>query len=206
MTHPAALKVVEAHQSNVESLSTIFARSFHPVNAFMRRVIPDTVLMRQWWMQLFTAELQDPACKVLTVLEPETGVAIGILLLRLHGPQETGSGIWTMCDVTEDHDRESYNHMIDGMTEHRERTMLGKPHFLLELFGVDHAYKGKGIGHKLLAHACAIADTADHETFVQANASAKEFYISHGFEEKGENVIKGKPDYVESMLVRPRKA
>ncbi|KAK5129655.1 hypothetical protein LTR08_002980 [Meristemomyces frigidus] len=205
MSQLKSYEVVEADQSNLESLSTIHARSFHPVNPFMERVIPDTAVMRQWWAQLFTVEIQDTACKVLTALDPDTGTVIGILTLRLLGPQDRGSGIWTMCDVTDDHDREAYRLMIGGMTEHRERIMLGKPHFLVELLGVDHAYKGRNIGHKLLARACEIADEAGYETFVQANASARDFYCRLGFEEKGMNIVKGKPDYLEYMLVRHRK-
>ena len=105
MAHLHLPEAVEAQESNVESLSTIFARSFHPVNPFMRRVLPDTAQMRQWWSQIFTVEVQDPACKVLTVLDPDTGIAIGVLLLRLLGAYDRGSGVWTMYDVTDDHDR-----------------------------------------------------------------------------------------------------
>lgn len=122
------------------------------------------------------------------------------------GPTDKGSGLWTMYDLTADHDRVAYRPMIAGMTEHRERVMLGKPHFVIELFGVDHAYKGRRIGVQLLARACEIADEAGHEIFVQANASARDFYCKLGFEVQWKSVMPGETEYVEYMLVRACKA
>jgi len=199
------IQVVEASLADVESLTTIVPRSFHPVNPYIKMVLPDTAGMRQWWTKAFVDELLDPNCKVLTAIDHNNGSAIGILTLRLMGAQDRGSGLWTMYDLTEDHDKSAYQPMIAGMTEHRERTMLGTPHFLIELFGVDDAYKGRRIGKQLLSRACEIADKAGYETFVQANASARAFYCKLGFEQRGKSVMPGDAEYVEYMLVRPCK-
>ncbi|KAK5124679.1 hypothetical protein LTR85_001392 [Meristemomyces frigidus] len=199
------VEVVEAELSNVASLSTIVPRSFHPVNPYIKKVFPNTALIRQWWSTIFSDEIQDPSCKVLTAVDPDDGTTIGVLTLRLLGPNDRGSGFWTMYDLTEDHDKIAYRPMIAGMTEHRERTMLGKPHFLIEAFGVDDAHKGLQIGKKLLSRACQIADEAGYETFVQANASARNCYCKLGFVEQGKSVMPGEVEYVEYMLVRPCK-
>ncbi|KAK4546798.1 hypothetical protein LTR36_001530 [Oleoguttula mirabilis] len=203
MALPEQFDVIEATLSNVKSLSTIVSRSFHPVNPYIKKVFPDTARMRQWWAQIFTDEIHDSSCKVLTAIDPNDGAAIGALTLRLLGAEDRGSGLWTMYDLTEDHDTMAYQPMVAGMTEHRERTMLGTPHFLIELFGVDDAYKGRQIGKKLLMRACQIADQAGYDTFVQANASARAFYCKLGFVEQGKSVMPGEAEYVEYMLVRP---
>ena len=197
------LPVVEADESNIASLKTIVARSFHPVNPYIRNTLPDTPLMREWWAQNFTEQLRDPRCNVLTVLDQASKDAVGILLLRLMGPQERGSGSWTSRELTDDHDKEAYKPMIDGMTEHRERVMFGTAHFMIELFGVDHALKGRRLGDRLLRRACEIADEAGYPTFVQSNQFAKAFYEKHGFEEKGRSDMPGEIKYSEFMLLRP---
>lgn len=206
MAPSADFEVVEANTSNVNSLSTIVARSFHPVNSYIKKVFPDTAPMRKWWSDIFESLTQNPSSKVLTALDPGNGNAIGVLVLSFLGPDDKGSGLWTGSALTDDHDSAGYWPMIQGMTEHRERVMSGKSHFLVELFGVDDAYKGRQIGKKLLSRACAIADEAGYATFVQANASAKAFYCKVGFEEAGRSVMPGEEEYVEYMLVRPCKA
>lgn len=95
--------------------------------------------------------------------------------------------------------------MIDGMVEHRERLMLGKPHYLVEMFCADHDYKGKGVGSALLAKACEIADAGSYDVFVQANAGAKSFYEKFGFRVEDEVVMPGEGEYVECMMVRRTK-
>lgn len=81
--------------------------------------------------------------------------------------------------------------------------MTGQPHFVVELFGVDHEMKGFGLGKKLLLKACEIADEAGLSVFVMANASAKGIYQHPeiGFEDRDVKVLPG--EYEEYMLVRP---
>lgn len=198
--------VVEASEPDVPSLSTIVPRSFHPVNPYIKKCFPDTPSLRAWWSRIFFDETKDPNCHVLTCIDPDTGTAIGILTLRLIGPDEKGSGFWSMYDVTPDHDENAYRPMIDGMSEHRERLMLGKAHLLIELFGVDDGYKGQRVGQKLLARACEIGDEAGQDIFVQANASARGFYCKQGYEVKAQVSMPGEMEYVEYMLVRPCKS
>ena len=202
MVSPHNIRVVEAKLTDVESLTTIVPRSFHPVNPYIKKALPDTAAMRQWWSKIFIDAISDPKCKVMTAIDPKNSNVIGVLNLRLMGAQDKGSGLW-MYDLTDDHDKIAYPPMIAGMTEHRERTMLGTAHFLIELFGVDDAYKGRQIGRKLLTRACEIADEAGYEIFVQANANARAFYGKLGFEERGKSVMPGEMEYVEYMLVRP---
>jgi ribosomal protein S18 acetylase RimI-like enzyme len=80
---------------------------------------------------------------------------------------------------------------------------MGKSHFVVELFGVDHETKGFGLGKKLLLKACEIADEAGLAVFVMANASAKGIYQHPdiGFELRDVKVLPG--EYEEYMLVRP---
>ncbi|TKA22281.1 hypothetical protein B0A50_08243 [Salinomyces thailandicus] len=197
------VKVTEARQCQIESLKTIVARGFHPVNPYIRKVLPDTPLMRDWWAANFTEQLSYPNCKLLTVLDENSQATVGLLALRLMAADERGSGSWTTSTLTPDHNEAGYRPMIDGMTEHREQTMLGTRHYMIELFCVDHACKGSGIGGLLIRKACETADEAQLPTFVQANGSAKDFYCKLGFEEKARVEMPGDVPYSEFMLLRP---
>ena len=77
-------------------------------------------------------------------------------------------------------------------------------HYLLELFGVDHAYKWTGVGRRMLEMACDFADQEGRAVFVEANASAEGFYRRvEGFEERGRVMMPGSVrGYEEVLLVR----
>jgi len=200
----SAFKVVEASDANVPSLSTIVARSFHPVNPYIKKALPDTEQLRAWWTRIFTDEINDPDANLLTAIDPENDVAVGILSMRRMAPETKGAGAWSMYDVTPDHDEQSYAAMINSMGVCRERLMLGRRHIIVQLFGVDDAYKGRRIGQMLLDRACELGDAAGLDMFVQANGNAAPFYCKQGFQIEDEVVM---PDgkYVECMLVRRMK-
>ena len=85
--------------------------------------------------------------------------------------------------------------------------MRGQPHFVVEMFGVDHETQGSGLGTKMLLKACEIADEAGLPVFVMANASAKGIYQHPeiGFELRDVKVLPGEMQYEEYMLVRSAK-
>ena len=198
----SGITVCEARRSDLSSLSTIVARSFHPVNPYIKQAFPDTPKLREWWSRIFEDEMRNDSCRVLIALDSNTDIIVGILTLRLLGPDDRGAGFWTAYPSTEDHDHEKTTSMIEVMVEARERLMFGRPHYLIELFGADHGHKGRGVGTKLLARACEIADQAGHDVFVQANASAMGFYTRLSFECEGEAVMPGEAKYSEYMMVR----
>ncbi|KAI7182834.1 hypothetical protein KC343_g5114 [Hortaea werneckii] len=197
------MNVIEAQESHLDSLQTIVPRAFHPTNPYIRKVFPDTPLIRQWWRSNFAKQLANPACAVLVVVDPcsETTVK-GLLTLKRMEASEHGSGSWTANALTPDHDQEAFRPMIDGMTAHRERIMLGTRHYMIELFGVEHGAKGQGIGGRLLRRACEIADQSRLPTFVQSNMFAWELYARFGFEERGSEDMPGDEGYREIMMVR----
>jgi len=197
------ISIQEATASEIDSMTTILARSFHPVNPFITKVYPDTPLMRKWFATLYNDEINNSGISYpLVAIDTTTNSVVGILALRLMGANERGSGMWTNRSLCEDHQAEMHKDMCDSMTSHRERLMLGRPHFLIQLFGVDHAYKGRQLGKRLLHRAFEIADQAGFEIFVQANASARGIYLNHGFEEKEVVVMPGDLKYTEHMLTR----
>ncbi|GAB1734647.1 hypothetical protein NU195Hw_g9484t1, partial [Hortaea werneckii] len=165
------MNVIEAQEPHLDSLQTIVPRAFHPTNPYIRKVFPDTPLIRQWWRANFAKQIANPACKM--------------------EASEHGSGSWTANALTPDHDQEAFRPMIDGMTAHRERIMFGTRHYMIELFGVEHGAKGHGIGGKLLTRACEIADQSRLPTFVQSNMFAWELYARFGFEERGREDMPG---------------
>lgn len=199
----AEIVVKQATMDQVDSLSTIVARSFHPVNPYIARCMPDTPMVRQWWRRLFSKSIQDDYCYVFTAVDKSNGEVVGVLNLRFQGPDQKGAGMWTEFDITPDHDAESYRAIIDAMAEAREKHMSGNAHLLLELFGVDHAYKGRKIGHRLLRAACDLATDGGYEIFVQANSSALAFYQRQDFQLRETKIMPGEEAYEEHMLVHP---
>jgi len=202
----AHLSVIDATEADLPSLSSIITRSFHKSNEYFRDTFPDTPMMRVWWHGIFLEAMQDPSYQVLTIIDPnatstDSRYAVGILLLHRITPGEKGAEVFTRHPPTADHDQTRYSAMLASGEGPYEKLMSGRPHFVVELFGVDDKYQGTGLGVKLLQYACAISDAAGVETFVQANMYAKAFYERHGFVCLEEVMLPGPDAYGEAFLV-----
>ncbi|KAK3052008.1 hypothetical protein LTR09_006962 [Extremus antarcticus] len=208
--------ILPIRDSDIPALTTILARSFHPTNPYIKATLPDTPAVREWWREIFQNCLADTRWHVLVASPAATPSgstdeeAIGVLILRLMQPHELGSGLWTAFPRTREHDAEKYDSMVGAMSKHREAIMRvgdevgARVHYLVELLGVDHSWKGKGIGAALLRRACEVADAEGLEVFVQANGSARAFYEKvGGFGVVAREVMPGGNGYEEFMLVRP---
>ncbi|KAF2170344.1 hypothetical protein M409DRAFT_64118 [Zasmidium cellare ATCC 36951] len=208
---PNTITIQEALPQHVSSLSTIHVRSFHPTNAFHRKVFPDTPLVQNWWSNIFSSEIQDPTAHVLIALDTQATdpalQVIGVICMRLMDPSVPGAGMWSMYPLTTDHDAEEFQPSVEFMAEWREK-LFGREqqwHYLLEYAGVDHARKGTGVGRRLLERACEIADAKGYPVFVEGNHFAVGWYQKCGFEERGRKVMPGKEAYKQHVLVRPVK-
>lgn len=220
--------VRRATLADLPTLSTIVPRSFHPTNAYIRTLFPDTPLLQKWWTEIFTSKILQPEPKISHLLtitqsntpttiksnyetEPEpknqtsnetsTPPTLGILSLQFFPPSTPGAGLYTTFPPTCDHDSASYDAVATSLASAREELMSDRAHFCVELFGVDHALQGRGLGKLLLRRACEIADEVGVEVFVMANESASGVYVGVGFEERRRVVLEG--GYGEVMLVRP---
>ena len=211
--------VRQATAADVLSLATIVPRSFHPTNPYIQSLFPNTPLVQQWWTEIWTTKLQTPATSHVLTVEPNNpnpntnkkrkdtqddtpaNKSLGILSMQLFSPSDLGAGLYTTFFPTPDHEAQAYHDVAFSMANAREALMTSTPHFVIELFGVDHDFKGHGLGRMLLLRACEIADEAGLPVFVMANASAKGIYLKFGFEVRDVKVLAG--GYEESMLVRP---
>lgn len=192
----------EATPDLLPSLTTLVPRAFHPTNEFHRKVFPDTSANRAWWTQAFSDEIASPACHVLVAAAPETSEkeAIALLCLRLLAPSEPTQGFWHFYPLSPDHDASLF---VPAMETMKLLPGQGTQRFLLELFGVDHAYKGSGIGRKLLEYALGIADQRKAPVYVEANHLALKFYEKFGFVESGAEKVKMEGmEYYLHLLVR----
>ncbi|KAF2717707.1 hypothetical protein K431DRAFT_288317 [Polychaeton citri CBS 116435] len=208
------ITVREATLEDLPTLETILPRSFHLVNPYIKKCFPDTAIMRSWWSLVFSEEIKSEQGRIFAAFVPTADIAgpsqlspesIGVLCVRLMAADERSNGVYDAAPFTTDHDRVLCEPMFVGMSENRERLMLGRRHFLIELFGVDDRFKGQGVGGKLLREACRFADEAGFETFVQANGSAKAMYEKFGFVVKTMVQMpekEGVGKYEEYMLVR----
>ena len=207
------LDIREATLSELASLTTIVPRSFHPRNEFIKKCHPDTPAVREWWSKILSDEIESPDCHVLIATDPSAELdlaVVGVLCLRLMGPNDFSCGLWSQYPYTKDHDAVLFQPAIDAMLEGRTKAFTspsehaGKPSYLIELFGVDEKYQGRGLARKLLGKAGQIADESGVVTFVEANASAAGMYAKMGFAEQGTVELAGPNGgvYVEHMLIR----
>lgn len=204
-----AVLISEVEQSDLDSLTTILARSFHPVNPYVAQALPDTPAMRDWWKRIYSEAIESSTCRVLVARresEPDMSV-VGVLPLRLISAKEDCGGFWTspLHPWTTDHDESIWQPSISLMTEQEKEVMKGRKHFLLELLAVDHAYKHQGIGSRLLTKACDIADQTGCPIFLQAHSKAAGFYKRLDFEAVAEAILPGEAQYLEYELVREPK-
>ncbi len=208
MVDSEGITVVEAQDSDIESLTTIVPRAFHLENRYINHTLPDTQAVREWWSLTFQDSVQDPDCHVLIVREPDTSSTAGLLMLRSVGPEMGSTDVWNLRPCPEDIDQNSLLAMVDAGREWHGKLIRGWSHFIVELFGVDHEWKGKGVGMKLLRRACEIADGKGFEIFVEANGFAKGYYEKVGFRSEKELVLagEGNGEYVECMMVRSFRA
>jgi GNAT superfamily N-acetyltransferase len=75
-----------------------------------------------------------------------------------------------------------------------------KPSIINDHFGVDAEYSGRGLGTKLMATACEIADREERDMFVEANEFAESFYHKFGFKTEQKLEIPG--GMTECFLIR----
>ncbi|KAF7196934.1 hypothetical protein HII31_01852 [Pseudocercospora fuligena] len=202
--------IVEATPDHVPSCSTIMPRAFHSNNEYVRKCFPDTPLVGSWWSKIFLDEIASEDCHVLIAVaeydSPSTKV-FGILCMRLLEADDVSAGFYSLYPFTPDHNFEMFKPAMDAMIEGRTKVFsgTGKKHWLIELFGVDHGYKGLGLGRKLLEKCFEIADERSEDVFVEANASAAGMYMKMGFESQGSVMMPGDLKYEEFMLVRRTK-
>lgn len=194
----------QAQDSDIDSLTTIHQRIFHPGNPFQKKAIPDTAVVREFWKRSYERTIKNPGTPTLVVKHSsEKYKVIGCLRLKMMGAKERGCGFWTTDALSADHDMEICLSFIRPMSEYREKFLFERPHILIELFGIDAEYRGTGAGVALLRRCCQIADEKGVEVFVESNAAAEGFYRKYGFEAREVIVLPGGMDYREVMMVRP---
>jgi ribosomal protein S18 acetylase RimI-like enzyme len=184
---------------DIPSIGTLHARAFHPTMEWHRKNFPSS--MAPWWEAKYALDVDNPDCYLLKISSPESSsTVLGLLSLRKYKADERGAGRWSSFPPPPEIDRAAFDGVVNSMIEHRERLMLGRPHFVIDHLGVDHENRGQGLGSKLLARACEVADQEQLDIFVEANEFAESFYQKFGF--KTEERLKMPGGLTECFLVR----
>ena len=156
-------------------MTTILPRSFFPINEFVKKVLPDTALMRDWWARVYNEEISNSACHVLIAKDKATQAVVGVLPMRMIGAENVAGGFWQKHTWTVDHGSE-WGPPIECQSYYEKQIMGNEEHLLIELLAVDYDYRSVGIGKALVKQACQIADDSNRSIFVQSG-SAKGFYL-----------------------------
>jgi ribosomal protein S18 acetylase RimI-like enzyme len=184
---------------DLPSLGTINARAFHPRSEWHREVFP--LSAAPWWEEKFTLDINDPTYRLLKISPPDTPSKVaGIICLRKYKAGERGAGGWSNFPPPPKADNEAFKAVVQSMVDYRERFMIGQDHMVVDHFGVDAEYQGSGLGSKLLARACELADEEKLDMFVEANELAESFYQRFGFKTEGKEKMPG--GMTECFLIR----
>lgn len=84
--------------------------------------------------------------------------------------------------------------------------MLTKYDIVIELLGLSHEHKGRGIGALLVKWGCDRADEEDVEIFVETSKAVVPFYKKFGFKIHKTMTMPGGFGYEEFFLVRPQRS
>ncbi|KAH6988411.1 acyl-CoA N-acyltransferase [Ilyonectria destructans] len=194
------MSVSNVEAQDLPSLGTLHARAFHPKSEWHRRVLPSSIA--PWWEEKYALDINDPTYHLLKISSPDSpAIVLGLVCLRKFEADERGAGRWSDFPPPSQADREAYNAMVKSMIEYREQFMLGRTHICVDHFAVDFEHQGRGLGTRLMARACEIADQEKLDMFVEANEFAETFYQRFGF--KTEQRLEMPGGLTECFLIRP---
>jgi len=130
MSSSSTLIVLEATLADVPALQSIFARAFYPVSPYMKKAIPDTPQVAEWWGTVHKIAIKDPGIRLLKVVDSALDDEI-IALCRWRVPGMFGkdAGLWLEVPLTSDHDEELCLAFIKPMGEQRKELMGDRPHY-----------------------------------------------------------------------------
>jgi ribosomal protein S18 acetylase RimI-like enzyme len=212
--HEYDLTVREAELSDLDELSTLFQRSFHPTSPYMRRTFPDSERMRQWWRAVNEFAILDPDVRLMVVTSArreESIVAYG--RWRFYADQRPkpltsdsgptlSAGTWTLMGPPPEGEMELFHGFADFLGEMHHRYMSGKAHYLLELVGTIQEAQGTGAGRALMDALGIEADAKRVEIFVETNNLVVDFYKKLGWMVQEEKAMPGGLGYTEFILLR----
>ncbi|KAI1264059.1 acyl-CoA N-acyltransferase [Xylariaceae sp. FL1019] len=186
----------EAELQDLDSLETFVPRTFFDVNPLMKTLFPDTPAMRTWWRRIFEEYIRNPDFHFPVAIDTSTQIVVGALPLRGVQKGQAFGGFMAQHPATEDHPSEMWSKAIQRFIENEKAAVGDNDRFLIEIMGVDEAYQGQGIGKRLVANVCDIADAKGYPIFLETSR-AREFYLKQG---RGFEVVS--PDGNAAVILR----
>ena len=193
------LEVREASEADIQSLTTIIPRSCAPDALLNQLFPPDSVLIQQWWAEVYRKAAKLASYHILVAVHGYT--VIGVLTLHFWHPEDpisTNNGLCTLVPLTDGHvKRKELEEALYNQASRRERIMQKQPNFMIDLMVVDQEYQNRGIGRRMVECACRIADSKNAAIFLQTT-KAIAFYLNlnMGFESQ-------QGDEESGVIIRP---
>ncbi|KAF2487360.1 acyl-CoA N-acyltransferase [Neohortaea acidophila] len=165
--------------------------------------VPNTHAIHQWWNDAWRIGLDNPTDRTFVVEDTQNDNKI-VGFSRWMVPQQDGNLERKWPEVKDDEwDMEVAGAFFGGMEENRHELMGTKPHWMLEMLGVDQECQGQGIAARLIKWGTDQADAAGLESYLDASEKGLPYYKKrHGFgaREKAVEIPKkepyGKYDYM----------
>ena len=193
-------EVREANETDISSLTTIIPRSCAPNAPLNQLFPPDSVLVKQWWAEVYRKATELASYHILVTVHGNT--VIGVLTLHLWYPEDlksTSNGLCTLVPLTDGHsESKELEEALYNQASRREQIMQKQPNFMIDLMAVDQDYQNKGIGRRMIEHACRIADSEKAAIFLQTT-KAKAFYLNLNI-----GFVSERGDEESGVVIRPR--
>lgn len=200
-----------ATEKDAAEQSRMFHNAFN--NPFFTHSFPNLPESKTWWYKASCTALADPSTHSLVVRDLKDPTGSPIAFARWVSPSypnwKPAADFTRAASRWEDFyagcDEELLGALFGSFARNRAHWIGERPHYYLELLGVDEKAKSRGAAGLLVQYGCDLADKDHIECYVDASPEALGLYEKFGFVEKAREEMPGGFGYVETYLVRQPK-
>ncbi|KAF5879156.1 putative gnat family protein [Botrytis fragariae] len=192
--------------ADAEALTNIYFSAFSS-DEISLLCFPRSPVSWTWWYNSILSEVQDPSSHFLCIQDSSSPTPEIISYAKWNDKFAPVATINDLPEWPQGCDVKVANHFFGTLIERRRGIMGERKHWYLEIIATKPESQSKGAAGKLMRWGLERADEDGVETYLEASPVGKEVYEHFGFEEKARLVVSvdGKSDFVECMMVRPRK-
>ncbi|CAG7940273.1 unnamed protein product [Penicillium nalgiovense] len=199
-----SLEIYPASPTDARELTKVFYGSFH--SNLDTAMFPNTPDVTEWWEKCFTTSIMRSIAGethdvFLKVTEgSEDGGIVAFAKWKLPVPvadrrRKEEQIVWPPSS-----DKDLCDRFFNGMGARHEKWMGERPHYYLDMLGVQDSYQGRGLGSKLLKWGLTRADAEGLEVYLSASPAGKPLYEKNGFREV--DTFSPFPGYVQVAMLR----
>ncbi|KAJ5209958.1 Acyl-CoA N-acyltransferase [Penicillium cf. griseofulvum] len=198
-----SFEIYPASPTDAPELTQLFYASFR--SNLDTTMFPNKPDVTEWWEKAFSTDITrsiagETGDIFLKVTEgSESGPIAAFAKWKRPAPADRDRHV-EQIGWPPSSDKELCDRFFHGMESRHEKWMGERPHYYLDMLGVNPCYQGKGLGSKLLKWGLKRADDEGVEVFLSASPAGKPLYAKHGFREV--DTFLPCPDYALVAMIR----